>query len=469
MLLKLLPLFIFPLVIIFVIKPMRIRIWGTKYSFLLDFSLSPILGILLLLVTNCIGWDCLYNGIVGNDKIRPYTILILFNALAYICVSLDKTGFFSYLALWTAKKAGNSGPKFFLYFFILSSVLTIFTSNDIVILTLTPLICYFTHYTKINPIPYLIAEFFAANIWSVALYIGNPTNIIVAEAYKLSFLEYSAWMVLPTIVAGFSCLTLLWIVFRKQIPQFITPPEIIPNTALKDKFGAIFGIASLMVCLFLLSISFWLNWEIWKICLFTCFVVMVRDLLLDMINLYKIKTSSEKDLLNQTKNSNFLSVIKRMPWKIVPFVVGMFTLVEALSQCGWISKFAMFISMCSTNIFTSVFFMGFLSSLVADLINNQPMTILFTQITQNNAFLVASPLIKQGSMFALIMGSNFGANFTLIGALAGIMWSSIMADKGIVISYRKFAYHGFLIMPIVVALACLVLALELYYYGKFCL
>ena len=29
-------------------------------------------------------------------------------------------------------------------------------------------------------------------------------------------------------------------------------------------------------------------------------------------------------------------------------------------------------------------------------------------------------------MLALIIGANYGANFTLIGALAGIMWNSIL-------------------------------------------
>ncbi len=63
-------------------------------------------------------------------------------------------------------------------------------------------------------------------------------------------------------------------------------------------------------------------------------------------------------------------------------------------------------------------------------------------------------------MYALIMGSNFGANFTLIGALAGIMWSGISKDKDVNIMYSQFAKFGFKVMPLVVGLACLVLALE---------
>jgi arsenical pump membrane protein len=86
--------------------------------------------------------------------------------------------------------------KFLFYFFFLSSVITLFTSNDIVILTLTPIIFYFGKHAKVRMMPYLIAEFFAANIWSMFLYIGNPTNIIVAMA---SGLPVSRCVTPPTI------------------------------------------------------------------------------------------------------------------------------------------------------------------------------------------------------------------------------------------------------------------------------
>lgn len=88
------------------------------------------------------------------------------------------------------------------------------------------------------------------------------------------------------------------------------------------------------------------------------------------------------------------------------------------------------------------------------------MTILFTRILLHPQFLV-TPEIRMASMYGLIMGSNFGANFTIIGALAGIMWESILCDKGITMSYLKFAKYGFLIMPPVVVIACIVLIIEL--------
>ena len=70
------------------------------------------------------------------------------------------------------------------------AILTIFTSNDIVILTFTPFICYFSKNAKINPIPYLVAEFAAANTYSMMLIIGNPTNIYLATSASIDFISY---------------------------------------------------------------------------------------------------------------------------------------------------------------------------------------------------------------------------------------------------------------------------------------
>lgn len=452
---SILPLFVFAFVIYLVIEQPKFRIPFTKVFFTLDYGVAPLIGVAILYFSGAIEEKILFKGIIGNENIKPYAIIILFNALAYVCISMDITGLFAYLALYTTKAAGNSGRKLFLYFFILSSVLTMFTSNDIVTLTLTPLICYFTRYTKTNPLPYLIGQFFAANIWSTALYIGDPTNIIVAQAYRLSFLEYSAWMILPTLVAGSTCLGLLWVVFYKQIPETIQTPEISPESALKDKKGAIFSVICLGLCLVFLSLSHWLEWDIWKICLGSCIVMMARDLTKDTYTAFQKRSISSF--------ATFISVLGRMPWKIIPFVLGMFIMVESLCFYGWVDRFASMISALSVDIFSSVFLMGYLSSFVSNLMNNQPMTILFTQITQSPSFVVDAPILQKASMFALILGSNLGNNLTLIGALAGIMWSSILKDKGIVIAYKQFAKYGFLIMPLVIFFACLVLSLEFYF------
>ena len=63
-------------------------------------------------------------------------------------------------------------------------------------------------------------------------------------------------------------------------------------------------------------------------------------------------------------------------------------------------------------------------------------------------------------MYSLIIGSNLGANLTIIGALAGIMWAKILERKDHGIGYGVFAKVGFLVTPLVILAACVTLALE---------
>jgi len=75
---------------------------------------------------------------------------------------------------------------------------------------------------------------------------------------------------------------------------------------------------------------------------------------------------------------------------------------------------------------------------------------------------VAGACERHGAMFALIAGSNYGANFTFLGALAGIMWSKILRTKGVNdITFWRFVKYGLIIMPLVVGAGCLVLAIEM--------
>ncbi len=441
-----------------------------KFKF--DYGTIPIIGVLILILTFNLNNEVLLRGIIGSQAIHPYGILIIFFSLAYICISLDTTGLFSYIALKVASHSGKSIKKLFFYFFILSGSLTIFTSNDIVILTLTPIIIYFSQYTKINPIPFLIAQFFSANIWSCFLYIGNPTNIIVAQAFNLGFLEYLRWSVLPTIAAGIGSLLIMLWVFRKELRQPIQLPDLSPHTVLKDKPGAVIGVFVLLSCLLLLSLDHFFKAPLWIICLSSASIMLSKDLIFDF---YRTNTfglrfvpfpigGRTQGLAKGARDSvkiPFITyrVIRLMPWKVLPFVLGMFILVEGLVHAGWVDVMAKGLSLASQTVPSAmVVFMG-MSILFSNLMNNQPMTILFTQILVSPSFQVPEAE-KIGSMFALIFGSNFGTNFTPLGALAGIMWLQILSKKGITVSYRRFFQYGISIMPFVILIATLVLFLE---------
>jgi len=429
---------IFVVTIFLVFKRPAVRIPFTSKYLRIDYGLAPIFGAIILLATFSIGIDTITSGITGDGNVKPYSIIILIMSLSYICVSLDFTGFFEYLSLRIARASRGSGKRLFVYFFLLTGFLTLFTDNDIVILTMTLIIFYVGKNAGLDPIPFLFAEFFAVNILGMALYIGNPTNLVAADAYGLSFVEFARWMFLPSVFAATSCLFLLWMVFRRRIPGKFEVPKIDPHLALKDRTGALFGSIVLTSTILFMSLPFsWTGVHLWTIALFFAILMFLHNIV--------------------SYRSGISAISSRMPWKIVPFLVGLFIIVESLASTGWTDLFASQLSKISGSLVTTIFGIGFLSSLSAGVMNNHPMVIFFARAFQSPSF--TGPQL--GSTLALIAGSNFGANFTLMGALAGIMWAKMLSDKGTSISFSEFSKYGFLIMPPVIAVACLTLLAEL--------
>jgi uncharacterized membrane protein len=113
-----------------------------------------------------------------------------------------------------------------------------------------------------------------------------------------------------------------------------------------------------------------------------------------------------------------VSAFFRMPWVTVPFVLGMFAMVQALTQAGWLTIWAGWLANIARTLGTygTIFFFAFLTSGACALLNNQPMTILFTQILLTRRFSHRVPRrVNFAAMMSLIMGSNFGGDLTLIG------------------------------------------------------
>ena len=62
-------------------------------------------------------------------------------------------------------------------------------------------------------------------------------------------------------------------------------------------------------------------------------------------------------------------------------------------------------------------------------------------------------------VYATVIGSNLGAFLTPLGALAGIMWSSLLNRAGVSFSFKKFTLYG--VILVIPSLAAALLGLYL--------
>ena len=437
------------------IKPMH---WK---SIPLNMATVPVIVVATLLSFGIINQESLKLGLFGNELLEPWKILAIFFGAAYAANSTDVSGIFDTIAHKIVRIARGDSRRLFLFFYLFSAALTVFTSNDIVILTLTPIIFYLGAHARLNVIPFLFAEFLGANTLSMLLIIGNPTNIIVAEAFNLSFLEYINVMWLPTLVATVTTYGLIRWWFRKELSKPYTYDST-SQSHLKNIIDASISSLLMLGMLFTLFISEYIGVEIWQvIAIFTC-LFLLDDLFISQYYAPKHRALNGKQqvyrqLYGITKEtSDFHLTRKRMPWRIAPFILALFILVQSLLSSGGLDWLVLFMIDQSQTLFSGIFTTGITSFFMANVLNNQPMTILMSNVLASGQSQISETILLANA-YALVIASNLGANLTLLGALAGLMWRNILDVKGVKISYWQFLRVGIVIAPIVLLITLSVL------------
>jgi arsenical pump membrane protein len=115
----------------------------------------------------------------------------------------------------------------------------------------------------------------------------------------------------------------------------------------------------------------------------------------------------------------------------------MFVLVLALNKYGWTASLGALLSR-PTTVGGTVASFGVSSFLAANLVNNIPMSVLYSSVVSG----MTGGTLTTAALYASVIGSNLGAFFTPTGALAGIMWTGQLHDHGVPFSFTRFVRYG---------------------------
>ncbi|KAL4399746.1 transmembrane transporter [Malassezia pachydermatis] len=473
---------------------------------------APIGGVLLLLATTSMDGKQVRNGIVGESGIFPYDILLLFLSLAYIAISLDATGLLRYLACHVCQRASFDGRVLYVMMYLFLWIAGVILGNDPVILSGTAFLVYVTRAASIDP-PYawLWSQFTAANIASAVLVSSNPTNLVIATGFDLSFVRYTAYMVLPSLVSACASLLALMLFFglrwpplkkgigeistsndegkmHDYIPKRIHQPDIQPRSLLIDPVGALFTSAVMIavICL-LVGTSALGDVHVYQIGVPGAALCLCRDIAADLFT-YRKSTSSSSSAQHTTGSLQWigrgtrlawrifpvtLSTLFRLPLDLLPFAFGMFILVQGLDHVGFVTIMAEGLGkVCQHGVSATVFFMAVLSIILCNFGGtNIGSTILLTKVMQNAAFLHLIPseqksLILKAGMYAVAFGSNLGAlGGTFAASLAGLLWLGMLKHHAIHITRTQFAlWCAVAIVPAIGAGLGVLLAEVLYFH-----
>jgi arsenical pump membrane protein len=418
--------FIFTYVLI-VLKPKKLN---EAYAALIGGGLTAVLLLEPYQILEALG---ISTPAMPVPLVTTWNVVIILATLMVISTLLDDHGFFEYCAYRAIHASKNNGERLFMYTFIVVSLISLFAGNDVVILTTTPIILIYCRNAKIDPKPYMYASFFAANTFSMPLYIGNLTNILIGDSFRLDYFGFTGYMLLPTFAAGIVNYCLLKHIFRKHIPDRFEDNGN-GSAQIRNKQLVVLGVGVLTAVIILGGVA----------------------------NYYKIPLSAvtlggaaililfERQPVHR---------LKRVSWNVVMFVIGLFIVVKGLEVSGF-AEYAseVLFANLSDNVLAATFMVSLISAFMCNLVNNIPMTAMMLSILQHPGL---TPNMNTAMAYSLVIGSNLGANFTTFGALAGILWLESAKRYGWSTTMTDFLKIGLFVTPIAILASSIVLAVEI--------
>lgn len=360
----------------------------------------------------------------GSDV---YLFLIGMMVLAELA---RQEGLFDWLAMYAAQHARGSGQRLFDLVFLVSTLVTIFLSNDATAVVLTPAVYAAAKAAKAEPLPYLFVCAFIANAASFVLPISNPANLVVFGSHMPPLLTWLWQFTLPSIAA----IGLTYIVLRFTQRNHLRKPLETVITLQPLSSGArltAFGIVLTAVLLLLAS---------------------ALDLQLGLPTFCAgVATAS---LIHVRQRLNPLPVLKGVSWGVLPLVAGLFVLVEGLAQTGVINTLAHALaSLAEHSTLQATWGAGIIVAIASNVVNNLPAGLIAGSVGQIDH-------LPTAITSALLIGVDLGPNLSITGSLATLLWLIAVRREGEHVSAIDFLRLGILVMPpaLIGALAALSLS-----------
>ncbi|HEX6765924.1 MAG TPA: anion transporter [Polyangiaceae bacterium] len=298
---------------------------------------------------------------------------------------------------------------------LLSAVLT----NDIICLAMAPLLVEGCARRKLDPVPFLLALACASNVGSAATLIGNPQNILIGQALRLSFSGYLSEAIVP-VVFGLSA---IWLVialqFRGRFERAIPVPKVDAPTF--SRWQTVKGVTV-------------------TVGLIVCFL-FVHRFPREGVAL----VGAGVLLLSRRMASR--EMMSLVDWQLLVLFVGLFIVNDAFRHTGELARAMDFMRAHGADtthpatLFAS-------SALLSNVVSNVPATML----------LLPSATHPQAGVI-LALSSTFAGNLFIVGSIANIIVVDAARGFGVNIDFRTHLRTGVPVTLVTLAGAAAWLAL----------
>ena len=369
------------------------------------------------------------------DAVDVETICILVGMMLLVAV-IKNSGIFEYIAIKAAKIAKGRPWPIMVIFILITAVCSGMLDNVTTVLLVGPMTLAITNILKVDPVPYIITQIMASNIGGTATLIGDPPNIMIGSAAKLSFVDF----ILNTgMMAGVSLIFIVlffYFSFRKELKasekhdEAVTYPS--PQEAIADRKRFAVSVVIFAAAIVMLVTHAQTGLTVATIGVF--------------IGAFSLLASG----------GEALSMIKKLDYKTLLFFIGLFVVVGGMEQTGVLNSLAGIIDAVSgNNVKWVVAIVLWLSALASAFVDNIPFAA--TMIPVIRSLAQAGGMDLSVLAWALSMGTDIGGCGTPIGASANVVGISVAAKNGHFIGWGKYCRYAApaTVLVILISMVCI--------------
>ena len=355
------------------------------------------------------------------------TISLLIGMMVIVNIT-EKSGLFQFVAIWGAKKVKAHPLGIMVVLTFVTAVFSAFLDNVTTVLLIVPVTFQITRKLEINPFPYLILEIFASNIGGTATLIGDPPNILIGSALKLSFLDFAYNLTPAVIIVLLVLIGTFVLIWHKSLITTERNRVAVLNINEKDSITKPRLLVKSLIVLLMVIIGFIAAEHIG---IANGVIALFGAALL--LGLYTAGNN------NHERDENTENMLSLVDWTTIFFFCGLFVIVHGLEVTGVLQILGQwFIELTEGSIKKSVFLILGSSAVLSSAIDNIPFVATMIPMLKTMEPTMGGREAMMPVWWALSLGACFGGNGTLIGASANVIVAGLAQREGHPLSFLRF-------------------------------
>ena len=385
--------------------------------------------------------DSLEHTMLGWIEFEVIGLLLGMMVFAAI---LELCGFFEFIAIKAAKMSRGDPWRLIVLLGTFTTLISLVIDNVTAIIIIAPVTLRICNRMEINPVPPLLAEAILSDTGGVASMVGDPPNIMIAAEAASRDMDHFGFngflfrLGILTLIAWIATLGYMRWYYRDWAKS---KSHNVESLLVEDEWDAVDDrklMYTTLTILFLTVLMFsakeFLHLEI-----------EIHAIALAGAGLALVAARPED---NELRGGLMHSVTEKIEWAALLFFAGLFILVGAVGNVGYLSDLAFWIydNFGSNQVMLAVAIV-WVSAIASAIIDNIPFTAamipVIVSIGEANPDVDIEPLF-----WALAMGAGFGGNATPIGSSANVMTVAISERGPRPITTREWARVGLPVMVI---------------------